>query len=63
MVYLITGLPLCCDVVDTTQIRNVVSSVVPDQTEPGLRASKAARLQFEDILVVTLMALIFRQFI
>lgn len=61
IVHLFTGLPLCRDVMDTTQIHNDVSSVIPAQRE--LPASKAARIQFEDILAVTLMALFFQQFI
>ena len=63
IVHLFTGLPLCRDVMDTTQIHNDVSSVDPDQTELGLPASKAARIQFVDILAVTLLALFFQQFI
>lgn len=63
IVHLLTGLTLCRDVVDTTQVRNDVTSVDPDQTELGLPASKSAGLQFEDILAVTLLALLFRKLI
>ena len=59
----LTGLPSCVDPENVTPIPAEVSSVDPDQKEPGNPPSKAARIQFEDIFAVALFAMFLQYFI